>query len=276
MTKPRFSLEVFPPREPTQDFWDAVAFFIRTHPSFISVTCSAGGSGIDTTGDIASEIITRYNFPHVAAHMVCVGRTADQMQTLAADYHGIGIQHIVALRGDCVNDSKQGLQHASELVHLLRKKTQPQWEISVAGYPEGHPDSPDKQTDLDYLQRKADEGVDRILTQFFFDPDVFLRYRDAVAKRGIAAPVVPGILPIMQFERAAAFAQKCQARMPVFVRKMLGGLEDDKDGHDRLAFAFLISQIETLHREGVNDFHFYTLNQSRLFELLIRWVNAYL
>lgn len=269
----------------TDAFREALQFFVDTDPTFISVTCSAGGSGIDAVQAVTQYLMNNLRFTRVAAHMVCMGRSVEAIRTTIAAHHTTGVRHAVALRGDSTADDaaietadkQEKLRYALDLVRLLRsEEISKQWQISVAGYPEIHPEAESAESDLLHLQHKVDAGANQILTQFFFDTDVFLRYRDKVAAQGITVPLVPGILPIMQFDTVVQFAHKCRAKVPDFLHNMLGGMASDKDGHDQLAFAFLSSQVETLYREGVEDFHFYTLNKTRSLELLVRWLKAYL
>jgi methylenetetrahydrofolate reductase (NADPH) len=187
---------------------------------------------------------------------------------IARSYWHTGVRHIVALRGDAPQGSSGytphpgGFAYAVDLVRGLRSVAN--FEISVAAYPEGHPDAPNAAFDLDNLKAKLDAGADRAITQFFFEPGVFLRFRDRCAAAGIKASLVPGILPITRFPHMLRFAERCGASVPDWLRHRFDGLEDDADTRRMIAAALAIDQVQALSREGVDEFHFYTLNRADL------------
>ncbi|MFB9884881.1 methylenetetrahydrofolate reductase [Balneatrix alpica] len=277
MSKPDFSLEVFPPKTaPTAlSLWKASQELAPLSPAFISVTCGAGGNVPgDSTKEVALVMAQQARCP-VAAHMTCVSGSRDELRQLAKDYWNSNIRHIVALRGDMPGQERytprpDGFAYADELVAGLKEVAD--FDISVAGYPEGHPDSASQDKELEYLKKKVEAGANRIITQFFFDPEVFLRYRDRVAAAGIDAQVVPGLLPILNFKRMTQFAARCQANVPDFLHKMFEGVEAEDIDHRLLAMNVLSHQITRLHTEGVDFFHIYTLNESMLTRHVCRWL----
>lgn len=275
-----FSLELFPPKSQGAyyDLWEATDALAALKPSFMTVTCGAGGSDKSPTRDLVIALADRYKLP-VKAHMTCVGASREEIDQLADDYWNAGIKHIVALRGDLPSGDNEkytpnenGYAYAVDLVEGLKK--QHDFDISVAAYPEGHPEMPSLDYDLSYLKRKIDAGADRAITQFFFDPEVFLRFRDRAVKRGINAPIIPGILPILSFEKLKRFAARCQASVPNFLHEMFDGVEADSLDHQLLAMNVLSHQITRLYEEGVDFFHFYTLNETMLTRHVCTWLRA--
>ncbi|MFP8967880.1 methylenetetrahydrofolate reductase [NAD(P)H] [Pokkaliibacter sp. CJK22405] len=279
MTKPNFSLEVFPPKTAatTLSLWKATQELSPFHPEFISVTCGAGGTSTgDTTKEVAQVVSQQAQCP-VAAHMTCVSGSKEELTQLAREYWDLNIRHLVALRGDMPGQDKytprpDGFAYADELVAGMKEIAD--FDISVAGYPEGHPDSASMEKELEFLKRKVDAGANRIITQFFFDPEVFLNYREKVAAAGIHAEVVPGLLPVLNFKRMASFAARCQASVPKFLHEMFEGVEAEDIDHRLLAMNILSHQITRLHSEGVNFFHLYTLNESMLTRHVCRWIRS--
>jgi methylenetetrahydrofolate reductase (NADPH) len=203
-----------------------------------------------------------------APHLTCVASDRDSVLEIARGYWQEGIRHVVALRGDPPNGAEryvphpQGFAHAGDLVRGLR--TVGDFDISVAAYPEKHPEAADAESDLVHLQQKLDAGATRAITQFFFDTGAFLRFRDRCAARGITAPLVPGILPITRMPQMLRFAARCGASVPRWLQERFAGLDDDADTRKLIAAAFAIGQVEQLVREGVDEFHFYTLNRADL------------
>jgi methylenetetrahydrofolate reductase (NADPH) len=209
----------------------------------------------------------------VAPHLTCIGAPREEIEGIAQDYWRHGIRHMVALRGDLPGVATPGVgtpgiaeprgyAYASDLVRGLAAVAP--FEISVAAYPEGHPESGTVDADLENLQRKIDAGARRAITQFFFDIDLFLRYRDRCAARGISAPIVPGILPITRFPQLLRFAGRCGASIPDWLRRRFEGLDDDPETRRMIAAHVAIEQVQQLRRHGVEEFHFYTLNRAEL------------
>ena len=276
-----FSLEVFPPKnkQSMDKLWQATDQLATLHPSFMTVTCGAGGSDKSPTRDLVIQMAQRYGVP-VKAHLTCVGASRADIDQIANDYWNAGIRHIVALRGDLPGGEmgtkyaprEDGYAYAVDLVEGLKK--QHDFDISVAAYPEGHPEMPSLDYDLTYLKKKIDAGADRAITQFFFDPEVYLRFRDRAVKRGITAPIIPGILPILSFNKLKGFAARCQASVPNFLHEMFDGVEADSLDHQLLAMNVLSHQITRLYEEGVEFFHFYTLNDTLLTKHVCTWLRA--
>jgi methylenetetrahydrofolate reductase (NADPH) len=236
-------------------------------PRFVSVTYGADGSTRERTHNVVARVV-RETLLTPAAHLTCVGMDREHVLEIARSYWHTGVRHIVALRGDAPQGSAGyqphpgGFAYAVDLVRGLRSVAD--FEISVAAYPEGHPDAPNAAFDLDNLKAKLDAGADRAISQFFFDPTVYLRFRDRCAAAGIKASLVPGILPITRFPHMLRFAERCGASVPDWLRLRFDGLEDDADTRRMIAAAIAIEQVQALSREGVDEFHFYTLNRADL------------
>lgn len=265
----RFSFEFFPPGNAAMEarLWQTVERLAPLKPVFVSVTYGADGSTRERTHDIVTRIHANTGLVS-APHLTCVGASRDEVLDIARRYWDAGIRHIVALRGDPPKGSARyvphpdGFPYAADLVAGL--KTVGDFEISVAAYPEVHPEATSATADLDNLKRKVDAGASRAITQFFFDTGAFLRFRDAAATAGITAPIVPGILPITRFPQITRFAAACGASMPDWLQDRFAGLEDDPDTRAMIAASVAIDMVETLRRHGVADFHFYTLNRAEL------------
>lgn len=261
---PRISFEFFPPRSEAmaKTLWQSVAQFETLDAGFASVTDGAGGTGGDLTFDVVDRL-RRDSRLEPAAHMACVGRSAAATETLARAYWESGVRRIVALRGDARDDTEQydlgPYRYAADLVAGLKRIAD--FDISVAAYPEVHPEARSAAADLENLKRKIDAGASRAISQFFFDNDAFFRFRDRARALGIAAPIVPGILPVTNFERAADFAAKCGARIPAGMADRFAGL-DDAEGRQQAAVDFAIEQCRALMAQGIDGFHFYTLNRA--------------
>lgn len=270
MTRPiRFSFEFFPPRDAAMEarLWQTVAKLAPLNPSFVSVTYGADGSTRERTHDIVTRIHAETGLVS-APHLTCVGATREEVLEIAQRYWDAGIRHIVALRGDPPKGSTRyvphpgGFAYAADLVAGLRRIGD--FEISVAAYPEVHPEAASAAADLENLKRKVDAGAARAITQFFFDPAAFLRFRDAAAAGGIDVPIVPGILPITRFPQITKFAAACGASIPDWLSERFAGLEDDAETRALISASVAIDMVETLRRHGVSDFHFYTLNRAEL------------
>ena len=263
------SFEFFPPNTPEMDsiLWASIENLAPLNPSFVSVTYGADGSTRDRTHRVVRRILTETNLV-VVPHLTCIDASREEVQEIAKDYFELGIRHIVALRGDLPAGSteyrprKDGYAYASDLVTGLREVAD--FEISVAAYPEVHPEAPSWRFDLDNLKRKIDAGATRAITQFFFYNDAFLRFRDLCVANGIDVPIVPGILPITRFSRLVQFAKACGAAIPPQLSEQFAGLENDPDTHQLVAASVAIDQVHRLQQHAVEDFHFYTLNRSRL------------
>lgn len=265
----QFSFEFFPPRDAAMEarLWQTVERLTPLKPVFVSVTYGADGSTRERTHEIVTRIHERTGLVS-APHLTCVGASRDEVLEVAQRYWDAGIRHVVALRGDPPKGSAayvphpQGFAWASELVAGL--KAIGDFEISVAAYPEIHPEARSADADLENLRRKVDAGASRAITQFFFDPDAFLRFRDRAAAAGIGVPIVPGVLPITRFPQMLKFAAACGASVPVWLQERFEGLDDDADTRAMIAASVAIDMVETLRRHGVADFHFYTLNRAEL------------
>ena len=276
--KSNVSFEFFPPKSAKMEetLWRSVDILADLNPAFVSVTYGAGGSTRERTHDIVTNIQRKKGIA-AAAHLTCVGASADEIDEIAKYYWDSGIKHLVALRGDPQGglDNKyvptpDGYAYAVDLIYGLKKIAD--FEISVAGYPEKHPEAESLEKDIEYLKRKVDAGATRIITQFFFDNDKFLQYRDLATKAGINIPIVPGILPITNFARSVEFAEKCGASMPEKYHKLFGGLEDNLEAQKLIAATVATEQCIELQREGIEDFHIYTLNRAELALAISRYL----
>lgn len=266
---PTVSFEFFPPHDAPAEarLWTVLETLAPLQPAFFSVTYGAGGSTRQRTDRIVRRI--HNESPVVpAAHLTCVGATRAEVDALAQSWWDDGIRQIVALRGDPPKDQSQyaphpdGYENAADLVLGLRKIGD--FDISVAAYPECHPDSLSVDADIDNLKRKVDNGADRAITQYFFENEDFLRFRDRAVAAGIAIPIVPGILPVTNFARVVEFSKACGAKVPDWMAKMFDGLDEDPETRTLIAGTVAAEQCEALQREGVGHFHFYTLNRAAL------------
>ena len=272
-TKVAVSFEFFPPSDEPMGrrLWEAVQRLAPLQPNFVSVTYGADGSTRARTHECVLRILRETHLT-VAPHLTCVGASRAEVLRIAQDYWQQGVRHLVALRGDApaaqlsedggYRPYPGGFAYASDLVAGLA--TVGRFDISVAAYPEGHPESGTVEADLENLKRKVDAGARRAITQFFFDPDIFLRYRDRCAAAGIRAEIVPGILPITRFPQLLRFAERCGASVPAWLRRRFDGLEDDAETRRMIAANVAIEQVQRLREHGVNEFHFYTLNRAEL------------
>jgi methylenetetrahydrofolate reductase (NADPH) len=267
--KPTVSFEFFPPHTEQMEatMWRSIDRLAALEPSFISVTYGADGSTRERTHD-AVERITRETDMTAVPHLTCIGASRGEIDDIAREYWDMGVRHLVALRGDAPHGVEKyephpdGYAYASDLVTGLRKVAD--FEISVAAYPEVHPEAPDADFDLDNLKRKLDAGATRAITQFFFETEVFLNFRDRCAAAGIDSPIVPGILPITRFPQLEKFAAACGASVPDWLREWFAGLEEDTQTRQMIAASVAISQVRRLQAEGIDEFHIYTLNRSEL------------
>ena len=267
MRVPQVSFEFFPPKTAAmeQALWQSIARLAPLRPRFISVTYGAGGSTRERTHSTATRI-RRETALEPAAHLTCVGASRDEIDAVARDYWDAGIRHIVALRGDppagCgpYSPHPSGYPHAIDLVAGMKRVAD--FEISVAAYPEMHPEAASAAADLDNLKRKLDAGATRAITQFFFDTDRYLRFRDRVAAGGIAAPVVPGILPIVDFAQTKRFAAMCGASVPGWLEAQFAEAGADPRARAAVSERVAVAQCGRLIDAGVDALHFYTLNRA--------------
>ena len=263
------SFEFFPPHDEQMEvqLWTAIERLAGLAPRFVSVTYGADGSTRERTHSAVARIVGETRLT-AAPHLTCIGAPRGEIDAIARKYWDMGVRHLVALRGDPPPGSggyvphPDGYQYAAELVAGLKRVAD--FDISVAAYPEVHPDAPNALFDLDNLKRKLDAGASRAITQFFFDVDVFLRFRDLAAAAGIESALVPGILPITRFPQLERFAERCGASVPDWLRERFAGLEDDAETRQMIAASVAIEQVHKLQREGLHEFHFYTLNRSEL------------
>jgi methylenetetrahydrofolate reductase (NADPH) len=269
-SRPTVSFEFFPPKDETmeQTLWQSVERLTPLQPRFVSVTYGADGSTRARTHNIVTKIQDSTSLT-AAPHLTCVGAPREEILDIARNYWAHGIRHIVALRGDPPQgtDGKyiphpDGFAYAVDLVKGLKQVAD--FEISVATYPERHPEAPSEAFEIDNLKSKIDAGADRAITQFFFDTQVFLRFRDRCAAAGIKASVVPGILPITRFPQMLRMSQRCGASVPEWMVHRFDGLDDDAETRRLIAAAVAIEQVQELEKHGVTEFHFYTLNRSEL------------
>ena len=271
---PAISFEFFPPSTPQmeQKLWEALARLAPLSPRFVSVTYGAGGSTRARTQETVTAIYKRLGL-RPAGHLTCVGASREEIDDVARRYWQAGVRHIVALRGDAPGGGKyaphaEGYAHAADLVAGLKKVAD--FEISVAAHPETQPDALSSEADLDNLKRKVDAGACRAITQYFFDVDVFLRFRDRAAARGITVPIVPGILPVTNFKQVQQFSARCGANVPRWLAGFFDGLDDDPETRKLVAAHVAGQQCRMLQEEGVQEFHFYTLNRPELTRAICR------
>jgi len=263
------SMEFFPPATEAMNetLWKSIKRLAPLGPRFVSVTYGADGSTRERTHAVVRRLIEETDLTP-APHLTCVGASRAQIDAIANEYRQMGVRHIVALRGDPPQGATRyvpqadGYAYASDLVTGLARTGG--FEITVAAYPETHPEAPDADFDLANLKRKLDAGASRAITQFFFDTSVYLRFRDRCAAAGISAPIIPGILPITRFPQMLNFAERCGASVPGWLRRQFDGLDDDSETRQLIAASVAIEQVRELQREGVSEFHFYTLNRSEL------------
>ena len=263
------SFEFFPPNDDGMEqlLWESIQRLAPLRPRFVSVTYGADGSTRERTHGVVARVL-RETALVPAPHLTCVGAPAGAILDVARGYWDAGVRHIVALRGDMPPGQTtyaphpQGFAYAVDLVKGLR--TVGDFDISVAAYPEVHPEAPDAKFDLNNLRAQVDAGASRAITQFFFDTDIFLRFRDRCASAGIVAEIVPGILPITRFPHMLKFAKRCGTSVPDWLVHRFDGLEDDPETRRLIAASFAIEQVKRLQRHGVDQFHFYTLNRAEL------------
>ncbi len=263
------SFEFFPPEteKASATLWSSVQRLAPLNPSYVSVTYGAGGTTRERTHNTVSRI--RNETPLTpAAHLTCVGATRDEVDAVARQYWAAGVHHIVALRGDPPKGANRyephaaGYAYAADLVAGLKKVAN--FEISVAAYPEPHPEAANAEADLDNLKRKIDAGATQAITQFFFNIDTYLRFLERARAAGITVPIIPGILPVTNFKRVAEFSKRCGAEIPTWMAELFDGLDEEPEARKLVAASLAAEQCRALSANGVNQFHFYTMNRADL------------
>ncbi|MBT8079496.1 MAG: methylenetetrahydrofolate reductase [Gammaproteobacteria bacterium] len=263
------TFEFFPPHSEAMEktLWNSIERLAPLAPRFVSVTYGADGSTRERTHNVVARV-RRETSLTAAPHLTCVGATRAEVDAVAQTYRNLGVRHLVALRGDPPQGEQHyephpaGYAYAADLVAGLRRIAD--FDITVAAYPEVHPDAKNAQADLDNLKRKFDAGASRAITQFFFDDSAFLRFRERCTAAGIDAPVIPGILPVTRFPQLVRFAKRCGTNVPRWLFERFDGLDDDAETRQLIAASVAIEQVMRLEREGVKEFHFYTLNRAEL------------
>ena len=265
----KVSFEFFPPttEKSMLSLWKCIKRLQPVRPSFVSVTYGAGGTTRERTHETVVRIAKETNMKSVA-HLTCIDSNKHEITSIADRYWQVGVRHIVALRGDSSDGKNSYIPHpggyafASDLVEGLRKVAD--FEISVAAYPECHPESKNQNEDLDNLQRKIDAGATRAITQYFFDPDVYLRFLEQVRGRGIQIPIIPGILPVTNFNQVKKFSALSGTNVPNWLADLFEDIDDDQETRKLVAASVASEQCRILYANGVKDFHFFTLNRSDL------------
>lgn len=257
------SFEFFPPSTPAMEelLWNSIRRLEPLNPKFVSVTYGANSGVRDRTHSVIERIQKETNLV-AAPHLTLVDASDDELKELAKHYWNSGIKDIVALRGDLPEGSPKPTRFANDLVSLLRSVAD--FDISVAAYPEVHPDAKNAQADLINLKKKIDAGANRAITQFFFDVESYLRFRDRCVAAGIDVEIVPGILPVTNFKQTKRFADMTNVAIPQWLHRQFDGLDDDAGTRQLVGANVAIDMVKVLAREGVKDFHFYTLNRAEL------------
>jgi methylenetetrahydrofolate reductase (NADPH) len=264
------SFEFFPPKSAGMEetLWRSIRRLEPLRPKYVSVTYGAGGSTRERTHATVERMLSETTLKP-AAHLTCVSATKGEVDEIIRDYWDLGVRHIVALRGDpaegagsCYEPTPGGYINAADLVKGI--KSIAPFEISVACYPEKHPESPSVEADIDMLKAKIDAGANGAISQFFFDNEVFFRYLDRVRAAGITIPIVPGIIPIHNFRQVSGFATKSGASVPDWLGHRFEGLDDDQETRYLVAAAVAAEQVLALVDQGIKEFHFYTLNRADL------------
>ena len=270
MSKTTVSFEFFPPASEKMEksLWKAVDLLAPLKPKFVSITYGAGGSTRDRTHATVKRMQEMTGL-EPAAHLTCVGATVEEVNTVIRGYWEVGVRHIVALRGDppdgstgCYKPHPRGYENAAALTAGIRGIGD--FFISVAAYPEMHPESASPAADIEMLKKKTDAGAKQAITQFFFNPEQYFRYRDKVAAAGISIPIIPGIIPVFNLARIKSFAAKCGTEVPSWLDERFIGLDDDVAARKAIAVDIATKLCQDLRSGGVKQFHFYTLNQADL------------
>lgn len=264
------SFEFFPPQteEMEQILWSSIERLEPLCPSFVSVTYGAGGKTRERTHATVARILNETSIKP-AAHLTCVGASRDEVDAVAREYWDLGVRHIVALRGDPQNGPgtnfdahEHGYANSAALVAGLKKLAD--FDITVSAYPEGHPESPNVGRDIDVLKAKIDAGATRAITQFFFENECYLRFLDKVRAKGIDIPILPGIVPVQNFRQTANFARRAGASIPSWLAERFEGLDEDVTTRRLIAATVTAEQVFDLVDQGINHFHFYTMNRADL------------
>ena len=266
---PSVSFEFFPPKTPEMEkkLWDAIIQLEKLNPSFVSVTYGAGGSTRERTHHTVKRMVQETSLKP-AAHLTCVAASRQEVDSVARAYWEAGVRHIVALRGDPPNGAAsyvphaEGYQYSCELVAGLKKIAD--FEITVAAFPEKHPDSASFEADIDYLKKKIDAGATRAITQYFFDVEHYFRFIEKVRSAGITIPIVPGILPVGNVAQVKKFSAMCGASVPDWLDKLFDGLDNDPAMRNLVAVSVASEQCRRLMEFGCEHLHFYTLNRADL------------
>ena len=257
------SFEFFPPKNEKMEnlLWDSIHRLKVLKPKFVSVTYGANSGERDRTHSVVKRIQGETGII-AAPHLTGIDATPEELKVIAKDYWDNGIRHIVALRGDEPPGYSKKPFYASDLVKLLKEVAD--FDISVAAYPEVHPEAKSAQADLIYLKQKVEAGANRAITQFFFDIDSYLRFRDRCVSVGIDVEIIPGILPVTNFKQLEKMAKVTNVKIPSWMQKMYQGLEEDQTTRNLVAASIAMDMVKILSKVGVKDFHFYTLNRSEL------------
>jgi len=257
------SYEFFPPNseQMVTTLWNSIERLKVLKPKFVSVTYGANASTRDRTHRVIQDIVENTDLTAVP-HLTCIDTSVDEINEIADNYWNLGIRHILALRGDLPQGAPNPNIYADHLVKVLKKRHD--FDISVAAYPEIHPDAKNGQADLLHLRRKIDAGANLAISQFFFDIEAFLRFRDRCVAVGIEAEIVPGILPVSNYESLVKFAGPLNVKIPTWLHKRYEGLENDPETRNLVGASIAIDMVRVLRKEGIKDFHFYTLNRSEL------------
>ncbi|MFC0341887.1 methylenetetrahydrofolate reductase [NAD(P)H] [Paracoccus niistensis] len=267
MTMPSVSFEFFPPRNLDQSFklWETANALAPLGPDFVSVTYGAGGTTRQLTHEAVTALASNYGL-NVAAHLTCVDASREETMRIVDDYAAAGVREIVALRGDPPQGADRFAPHAEgfadsvELIEAIAARGG--FTIRCGAYPEPHPDSPDTAADVAWLKRKVDAGASSAITQFFFDADVFFRFRDACERAGVSAPIIPGILPIQSWSGAKKFAARCGASVPVWADEAFA--KAGPEGERALAVDMAVTLCRRLIEGGMDRLHFYTVNRPQM------------
>ncbi|MGB9766200.1 MAG: methylenetetrahydrofolate reductase [NAD(P)H] [Sulfurihydrogenibium sp.] len=267
--KTSVSFEFFPPKtkELEESLFNTIEELKHINPTFVSVTYGAGGSTREKTRDVVKKIHEETNLT-VMAHLACVGHSKYEIKSILDDYQRIGIENILALRGDIPisfekeNLPSDGCKNAAELVSFIRENYRDYYCIAVASYPEGHPESPNLERDIYYFKKKVEMGADFSITQMFFDNNFFYEFIEKCQKVGINIPIIPGIMPITNFNQIRKFASLCGATIPEDVIKIFEKYADNPEETKKVGIDFATKQCEDLLKNGVKGLHFYTLNKS--------------
>jgi methylenetetrahydrofolate reductase (NADPH) len=268
---PNISFEFFPPKteEMERSLWETITRLAPLNPNFVSVTYGAGGSTRERTHSTITRLLNETALVP-AAHLTCVNASKGDIDDVVAQYHDVGVRHIVALRGDPTTGigtpyvaHPEGYQTSADLVASIKKRYSG-IDVTVSAYPEKHPESPDFDADIDVLKAKVDAGATRAITQVFFDNDLYFRYLDRVRARGITIPILPGIMPMHNFKQARNFVTRAGTTVPAWLDEKFEGLDNDAETRKLVAATVAAGQVQKLAKHGVEDFHFYTMNRADL------------